>query len=152
MINRVVLVGRITRDPELRRTSTGTPVVSFTLAVDNRFAPRDSERTADFISCIAWSNAAEVMEKYVKKGALLGVDGRLQTRTYDGKDGKRVYITEVVCESLRMLDTRSASRGDDFISNIESYEPTNNKIENINKNDVNESDLGFDISDEDLPF
>lgn len=152
MINRVVLVGRITRDPELRRTSTGTPVVSFTLAVDNRFAPKDSERTADFISCIAWNNAAEVLEKYVKKGALLGIDGRLQTRTYDGKDGKRVYITEVVCESLRMLDTKSSSRTDNFISSIESYEPTNNKIENINKNEVEDTDLGFDISDEDLPF
>lgn len=150
MINRVVLVGRITRDPELRRTSTGTPVVSFTLAVDNRFAPKDSERSADFISCIAWNNTAEVMEKYVKKGALLGVDGRLQTRTYDGRDGKKVYVTEVVCESLRMLDSKSSSRGDNFINSIESYEPTNNKIEN--KNEVEESDLGFDISDEDLPF
>ncbi len=150
MINRVVLVGRITKDPELRRTSTGTPVVSFTLAVDNRFAPKDSERTADFISCIAWNNTAEVMEKYVKKGALLGVDGRLQTRTYDGRDGKKVYVTEVVCESLRMLDSKSSSRGDNFINSIESYEPTNNKIEN--KNEVEESDLGFDISDEDLPF
>lgn len=150
MINRVVLVGRITRDPELRRTSTGTPVVSFTLAVDNRFAPKDSERSADFISCIAWNNTAEVMEKYVKKGALLGVDGRLQTRTYDGRDGKKVYVTEVVCESLRMLDSKSSSRGDNFINSIESYEPTNNKIES--KNEVEESDLGFDISDEDLPF
>ncbi len=148
MINRVVLVGRITKDPELRRTSSGTAVVSFTLAVDNRFAPKDAENKADFISCIAWNNAAEVLEKYVKKGALLGVDGRLQTRNYDDKDGKKVYVTEVVCESLRMLDSKG-SRDDNFISNIEAYEPTNKKQ---NASAPEEETIGFDISDEDLPF
>ena len=148
MINRVVLVGRMTKDPESRRTSSGTAVVSFTLAVDNRFAPKDAENKADFISCIAWNNAAEVLEKYVKKGALLGVDGRLQTRNYDDKDGKKVYVTEVVCESLRMLDTKG-SRDDNFISNIEAYEPANKKQ---NASAPEEETIGFDISDEDLPF
>lgn len=149
MINRVVLVGRITKDPELRRTSSGTAVVSFTLAVDNRFAPKDAENKADFISCIAWNNAAEVLEKYVKKGALLGVDGRLQTRNYDDKDGKKVYVTEVVCETLRMLDTKG-SRDDNFISNIEAYEPASKKS-NAGA-EPEEETIGFDISDEDLPF
>lgn len=145
MINRVVLVGRITGDPELRRTSTGTAVVSFTLAVDNRFQ-RDSERSADFISCIAWNQTAEFMEKYVHKGDLLGVDGRLQTRNYES-NGKRVYVTEVVCENLRMLQSKNSSGRD---SSSESYEPVKRE-EKVQENPDFE-DAGFDISDEDLPF
>ena len=141
MINRVVLVGRITGEPELRRTSTGTAVVSFTLAVDNRFQ-RDNERSADFISCIAWNQTAEFMEKYVHKGDLLGIDGRLQTRNYES-NGKKVYVTEVVCESLRLLQSKNSG------SRNESYEP-------VREEKVKESpsfdDAGFDISDEDLPF
>ena len=141
MINRVVLVGRITGEPELRRTSTGTAVVSFTLAVDNRFQ-RDNERSADFISCIAWNQTAEFMEKYVHKGDLLGIDGRLQTRNYES-NGKKVYVTEVVCESLRLLQSKNSG------SRSESYEP-------VREEKVKESpsfdDAGFDISDEDLPF
>jgi len=145
MINRVVLVGRITGDPELRRTSTGTAVVSFTLAVDNRFQ-RDSERSADFISCIAWNQTAEFMEKYVHKGDLLGVDGRLQTRNYES-NGKRVYVTEVVCENLRMLQSKNSAGRD---SSNESYEPVKRE-EKVQENPDFE-DAGFDISDEDLPF
>jgi single-strand DNA-binding protein len=141
MINRVVLVGRITGEPELRRTSTGTAVVSFTLAVDNRFQ-RDNERSADFISCIAWNQSAEFMEKYVHKGDVLGVDGRISTRNYES-NGKKVYVTEVVCESLRLLQSKNSG------SRSESYEP-------VREEKVKESpsfdDAGFDISDEDLPF
>lgn len=149
MINRVVLVGRITRDPELRRTSTGTAVVSFTLACDNRFASKDGERGADFISCIAWNNTAEVMEKYVHKGDLLGIDGRIQTRNYES-NGKRVYVTEVVCETLRMLESKNSSQGRSFASDVESYEPV--RREEKVKEDPDFDDAGFDISDEDLPF
>ena len=141
MINRVVLVGRITGEPELRRTSTGAAVVSFTLAVDNRFQ-RDNERSADFISCIAWNQSAEFMEKYVHKGDVLGVDGRISTRNYES-NGKKVYVTEVVCESLRLLQSKNSG------SRSESYEP-------VREEKVKESpsfdDAGFDISDEDLPF
>ena len=141
MINRVVLVGRITGEPELRRTSSGAAVVSFTLAVDNRFQ-RDNERSADFISCIAWNQSAEFMEKYVHKGDVLGVDGRISTRNYES-NGKKVYVTEVVCESLRLLQSKNSG------SRSESYEP-------VREEKVKESpsfdDAGFDISDEDLPF
>ena len=142
MINRVVLVGRITGDPELRRTATGTAVVSFTLAVDNRFQ-RDGERSADFISCIAWNQTAEFMEKYVHKGDLLGLDGRLQTRNYES-NGKRVYVTEVVCENLRLLQSKNSG------SRVDSYEPV--EREEKVKEDPDFDNEGFDISDEDLPF
>ena len=141
MINRVVLVGRITGEPELRRTSSGAAVVSFTLAVDNRFQ-RDNERSADFISCIAWNQSAEFMEKYVHKGDVLGVDGRISTRNYES-NGKKVYVTEVVCESLRLLQSKNSG------SRSESYEPVR---EEIVKESPSFDDAGFDISDEDLPF
>ena len=103
MINRVVLAGRPTRDLELRRTKSGTSVCSFTLAVDRDFKSKSGEREADFISCVAWKKTAEVMSQYVKRGSVIGVDGRIETRNYDKKDGQRVYVTEVVVENFSFL-------------------------------------------------
>ena len=103
MINRVVLAGRTTRDLELRSTKSGANVCSFTLAVDRNFKNKNGERGADFISCIAWKKTAEVMSKYVKKGSVIGVDGSIQTRNYDNRDGQRVYVTEVVVENFSFL-------------------------------------------------
>lgn len=98
-INSCVLVGRVTKDVEERRTQKGTPVVSFTLAVDRR----KKDDGADFIPCIAWDKAAETIAKYVHKGDLFGVTGYIQTRNYDDKDGKKVYVTEVVCNTVQLL-------------------------------------------------
>jgi single-strand DNA-binding protein len=92
MLNKVILIGRTTRDVDFRRTSSGTPVATFTLALDNRFVLKDGKPTTDFINCVAWNKTAETMEKYVKKGAMIAVEGRIQTRNYENKDGKaRVY-------------------------------------------------------------
>lgn len=145
MLNKVILIGRITKDVELRRTNSGTAVVSFTLAVNNRFVQKDGNESTDFISCVAWSNTAEIMEKYVKKGMLLAVEGRIQTRTYDNKEGNKVYVTEVVCNGVTMLESKGNQDGRNSVSNLEEYEPSNSQ---------SESDLeeGFDISDDDLPF
>ena len=94
MINRVVLVGRITRDPELRKTNTGTSVVSFTLAVNRRFSSnQEGGQDADFISCVAWRQSADFMANYVKQGALLGVEGRIQTRNYKFQSDRTFYVT-----------------------------------------------------------
>ena len=105
MINRVVLVGRITKDPILRKTPNGTSVVSFTIAC-NRRIKQEGQPDADFINCVAWNKTADFMVQYVKKGALLGLEGRIQTRSYDDKDGKRVYITEVVADSVQFLESK----------------------------------------------
>ena len=91
MINRVVLVGRLTRDPELRTTGSGISVATFTLAVDRQFTNSQGERGADFISCVIWRKAAENFCNFTSKGSLVGIDGRIQTRSYDNKDGQRVY-------------------------------------------------------------
>lgn len=111
MLNRVVLVGRLTKDPELRFTPNGVAVAQFTLAVNRTFTNQQGEREADFINCVVWRRQAENVANFLKKGSLAGVDGRIQTRNYEGQDGRRVYVTEVVAESVQFLEPRSASQG-----------------------------------------
>ena len=108
MINRVVLVGRMTRDPELRRTPQGDAVTSFTLAVNRNFTSRDGQQQADFINCVVWRKPAENVERYCSKGSLVGVEGRIQTRSYDNSQGQKVYVVEVICDSVQFLETRAA--------------------------------------------
>lgn len=123
MMNRVVLVGRITRDPELRYTTSNIAVVSFTLAVNRPFADQSGERQADFIQCVVWRKQAENLARYVSKGALIGVDGRLQTRQYESDQGTR-YITEVVCDSVQFLETRGDEARTDEPNQDDYYEAT----------------------------
>ncbi len=108
MINRVVLVGRLTRDIELRKTPNGASVVQFTIACNRRFK-QEGQPDADFINCVAWNKTADLMAQYLNKGALIGIEGRIQTRSYDDKDGKRVYITEVVVDSIQFLESRNSN-------------------------------------------
>ena len=105
MLNRVILVGRITKSPELKSTQSNVNFVNFTLAVNRQFADANGERQADFLSCVVWRNQAENVAKYVHKGDLLGIDGRLQTRSYE-VDGQTRYITEIVCDSVQFLETK----------------------------------------------
>jgi single-strand DNA-binding protein len=106
MINQVTLVGRLTRDPELRKTSDGLPVTTVTLAVSRQFRNQHGEIEADFVQCTIWKKPAENTVQYCRKGSVVGVTGRLQTRHYDNKEGKRVYVTEVVAESIRFLGAK----------------------------------------------
>src|SRR4051794_41070728 len=107
MMNRVVLVGRLTKDPALRYTPAGVAVASFTLAVSRNFTNAQGERETDFINCVVWRKPAENVANFLKKGSLAGVDGKIQTRNYEGQDGKRVYVTEVLAESVQFLDSKS---------------------------------------------
>lgn len=137
MLNRVVLVGRITKDPELRTTQSNISVVAFTLAVNRPFMDQQGERQADFIQCVVWRKQAENLAKYVRKGMLLGVDGRIQTRTYEAETGTR-YITEVVCDTIQFLESRQDVEKQEF-------------------DDSNDSDEFYETSkklaaEEDLPF
>ncbi|MCL6547431.1 MAG: single-stranded DNA-binding protein [Alicyclobacillus sp.] len=104
MLNRVVLIGRLTQDPELRYTNSGTPVASFTLAVDRARNNATGERETDFIPIVVWQRQAELCSQYLHKGRLAAVDGRLQIRTYENREGQRVRVAEVVAESVRFLD------------------------------------------------
>ena len=132
MINNVVLVGRMTRDAELRYTPSNQAVATFTLAVNRNFKNQDGEREADFINVVIWRQQAENLANWVKKGALIGVTGRIQTRSYDNQQGQRVYVTEVVAESFQLLE----SHGQQSNSQDSSF--------------GNSSSM--DIQDEDLPF
>jgi single-strand DNA-binding protein len=105
MLNRVILVGRITKSPELKSTQNNINFVQFTLAVNRQFADQSGERQADFIQCVVWRRQAENVAQYVHKGDLLGIDGRLQTRSYE-VDGQTRYATEVVCDSVQFLETK----------------------------------------------
>ena len=111
MINNVVLVGRLTRDPEMRKTSSGISTCAFTLAVDRGRAKSANGPEADFISCVAWRQTAELLCSYMHKGSLIGVEGRIQTRNYDDPNtpGKKVYVTEVVCDSIQFLESKNAT-------------------------------------------
>lgn len=171
MINRVVLVGRLTRDPELRTTGSGISVATFTLAVDRQFTNAQGERGADFVSCVIWRKAAENFCNFTSKGSLVGIDGRLQTRTYDNKDGQRVYVTEVVVDNFSLLESRKdrEARGQTggYTPNNDNYSApsaNNNQTNgpapsNNNQNSQNNPQDPFagsgdtiDISDDDLPF
>ena len=102
-MNKILLVGRLTKDPELRYTQSGIAVASFTLAVNRRFTNQNGEREADFINCVAWQKAAEFVANYFKKGQQMGLEGRLQVRSYEGNDGQRRWVTEVVAEQIEFV-------------------------------------------------
>ena len=103
MINKVILIGRLTKDPETRVLSSGSSVSTFTLAVDRTFKSRDGERGTDFIPIVAWGKTAELCGEYLQKGSLAGIAGRIQTRSYEAKDGTKRYVTEVVAEEISFL-------------------------------------------------
>ena len=152
MINRVVLVGRMTRDPELRRTPQGDAVTSFTLAVNRNFTSRDGQQQADFINCVVWRKPAENVERYCSKGSLVGVEGRIQTRSYDNTQGQKVYVVEVICDSVQFLETKSARE-----RQLQQMQQPQNKVEKIYNSEDLEKEFDnsantFDILPEDLPF
>lgn len=119
MINRVVLVGRLTKDPELRYTpNTATAITNFTLAVNRNFTNQQGERDADFVPIVVWRAQAEHCANYLKKGSLAGIDGRLQTRSYDTPEGQRRFVTEVVADNVRFLDSKKKENIDSDCHNF----------------------------------
>jgi len=153
MINRVVLVGRLTKDPELKYTSSNIPVSKFTLAVNRTFTGPTGEREADFIQCVVWRKQAENLCKFVGKGSLIGVEGRIQTGSYDDKDGIRKYTTEVIGDSVQFLEPKSqqqeASSFNDY--SRQDYNQDND-YQNNNNNTKKESTPTIDVAEDDLPF
>ena len=160
MINRVVLVGRLTRDVEVRKTASGLSVATFTVACDRRMArgqDGNNQQSADFISCVAWRQAADFLGSYARKGALVGVEGRIQTRNYD-RDGQKVYITEVVCDTVNLLESKSQSQSRAQNSGYQdnSYQQPYSQLKPSTNDDFVSDDfgagIGMDISSDDLPF
>ncbi|MCD7132989.1 single-stranded DNA-binding protein [Limosilactobacillus balticus] len=110
MINRVILTGRLTNNPELKYTTSGNAVATFNLAVNRQFKNQNGEREADFIRCIIWRKSAENLTNFTHKGSLIGVEGRIQTRSYENQQGQRVYITEVIVDSFALLESRQGNQ------------------------------------------
>lgn len=160
MMNRVVLVGRLTKDPELRYTPAGVAVATFTLAVNRTFTNQQGEREADFINCVVWRKPAENVANFLKKGSMAGVDGRVQTRNYEDKDGKRVFVTEVVAESVQFLEPKNNNTGGSTSNNYqgEVNYSNNNKTSSYRADTSQKSDSfvdegkPIDINPDDLPF
>lgn len=144
MLNNVSLVGRTTRDVELRYTPSNVAVATFTIAVNRTFKNENGEREADFINCVMWRQQAENLANLAKKGALIGVTGRIQTRSYDNQQGQRVYVTEVVAETFQLLESRN-SQGQSQGQQRQAQQQTPDFSRNTNTNPL-------DISDDMLPF
>lgn len=151
MINRVILVGRLTKEPMLRKTANGTSVATFTVACNRRFTGQNQEQQADFINCVAWRQSADFISQYAAKGSLVGVEGRIQTRSYDDQTGKRVYVTEVVADTVQILESRAASQNR---SANQGYQPDYNPTAFAQDNNFEDFNTGptLDISSDDLPF
>lgn len=161
MLNRVILIGRLTRDPELRYTPAGVAVTQFTLAVDRPFTGQGGEREADFIPVVTWRQLAETCANYLRKGRLTAVEGRIQVRNYENNEGKRVYVTEVIADNVRFLESnrdnsggggnREESSFGGGSSNSGGNRGNNNNSRN-NQDPFSDEGKPIDISDDDLPF
>lgn len=156
MINNVVVVGRLTRAVDLRYTSNGTAYASFTLAVDRDFKNQNGEKETDFINCVMWRKPAENLANYTKKGSLIGVSGRIQTRNYENEQGQRVYVTEVLAERFHFLES-SKTANNDVLNNGGTNALGVNKNQNSSGNFANSDHfMGsgdvIDVLDSDLPF
>ncbi|MCF6094660.1 single-stranded DNA-binding protein [Microaerobacter geothermalis] len=144
MLNRVILIGRLTRDPELRYTPNGVAVTTFTLAVDRPFTNQQGQREADFINIVTWRQLAETCANYLKKGRLTAVEGRIQIRNYENNEGRRVYVTEVVADNVRFLESMSkTSQGQSYPSSDDGR---------FTDDPFADQGKTIDISDDDLPF
>lgn len=162
MLNRVILIGRLTRDPELRYTPAGVAVTQFTLAVDRPFTSQGGEREADFIPVVTWRQLAETCANYLRKGRLTAVEGRIQVRNYENNEGKRVYVTEVIADNVRFLESNrdggntnsggGAMREEPFYGGGGNGNRGNNNFSRNNQDPFSDDGKPIDISDDDLPF
>ncbi len=157
-MNKVILIGRLTADPELRYTPSGAAVCSFRIAVDRPFNSQSGEREADFINIVVWNKAAENTAKYMSKGRQIAVEGRLQIRSYDGNDGQRRWVTEVVADRVEFLGGNNAGGGNygggNYGGQNQNYQRQNDQFTQAAPGDNGLGSFGTEVSfsDEDLPF
>ena len=146
MINNVTLVGRLTKDVELKYTPANQAVAQFTLAVNRTFKNANGERESDFINCVIWRKSAENFANFVKKGALVGITGRIQTRNYENAQGQRVYVTEVIAENFQMLESRNQQQGQ------QQAQPQQATQQQAKQPDPFAGGAPTSLNDDDLPF
>ncbi|QIW50760.1 single-stranded DNA-binding protein [Pseudolactococcus raffinolactis] len=150
MINNTVLVGRVTKDIELKQTQANKSVTQFVLAVNRQFKNANGEREADFINIVAWGKTAELLAQYAHKGSQIGVVGRIQTRNYENQQGQRVYVTEVVAESMTLLDSKGNNQNQQAQPQTQQSQ---NQTPDFGRNaDPFSGGSSMTLSDDDLPF
>ena len=146
MINNLTLIGHLTKDVELKYTPANQAVAQFTLAVNRTFKNANGERESDFINCVIWRKSAENFANFAKKGALIGITGRIQTRNYENQQGQRVYITEVIAENFQMLESRNQQQGQ------QQAQPQQAKQQQVKQPDPFAGGAPMDLNDDSLPF
>ena len=154
-MNKAILIGRLTKDPELRTTPTGRNVCQFSIAVSRTYTNANGEREADFINCVVWDKQAENLVKYQKKGNQIAVDGRIQTRNYDDKDGKKVYVTEILASNISFLDSKGTGTSSNSFNNLPEppmEDNSNATTVSVDKDPFEAFGDSIEISDNDLPF
>ena len=153
-MNKVFLVGRLTRDPELRYTSSNLANMRCSIAVDRQYVRDGEERGTDFINIVAFGNRAETMKKYLTKGSQIAVDGRIQTGSYDGQDGKKVYTTDVIVENFQFLDTKGSRpvSDEDSSSDVTPYDFSNGDATSSSDDPFADFGAKIEVSDSELPF
>ncbi len=172
-MNKVLLIGRITKDPEIRYTQSGIPSVNFTLAVDRGMRDANGNRQADFINCVAWRGQADFISRFIKKGFLMSVEGKIQTRNYQGQDGQMRYVTEVVLDSVENLqprDPNAPQANTGYQQPNPNYQQNNNNYQGYNNPSYGGNSyaqgntpasqpapeapdsFNLDVADDDLPF
>ena len=159
-MNKVVLIGRLTRDPELRYTGSNTAVATFSLAVNRNFTNQQGEREADFINIVVWRKQAENVKNYLSQGSQVAIEGRIQTRSYDDNNGQKRYITEVVADNVEFLSSKNSSNSSNVGSNSQSSDPTpydfgpapEPKGTNVDSNPFEDFGASIEVSDDELPF
>jgi len=158
MINKAIIIGRLGRDPEIRYTSSGTPVASFSVATDEKWTGQDGNRQTktEWHNIVAWSRLAEICEQYLKKGKLVYIEGRIQTREWDDKDGNKRRTTEIVATNMQMLSARQeddAMGGQNYGDNYNSSRGPASRGSNGNRQSVNDGPPpDLDLTDDDIPF
>ena len=150
-MNKVVLIGRLTKDPELRYTSSNIPAASFSLAVNRPFQSQNGTREADFINIVMWRKQAETAKKYLTKGSLIAVEGRIQTRNYDGQDGKKVYVTEVVADNFEFLESKGQRANIGMNSDMD-FGPAPAPTTNVSDEPYIDFGDTIELSDDDIAF
>ena len=151
-MNKVVLIGRLTRDPELRYTSSNIPSATFSLAVNRPFQNQNGVREADFINIVMWRKQAETAKKYLTKGSLISREGRIQTRNYDGADGKKVYVTEVVADNFEFLETKGQKSNAPMPDVSNDIEYTDAPSTNVSDEPYIDFGDTIELSDDDIAF
>lgn len=160
-MNKVILIGNLTRDPEMRTTASGMTVTRFTVAVSRNFSNQNGERETDFLNCVAWRKQAENIAKYCTKGSQVAVEGRIQTGSYDAQDGTKRYTTDIVADNVTFLGSRGANNSNNYIENNfsdamppyqDNYNASENQTANVGEDPFKDFGEEIALSDDDLPF